>query len=193
MAKGRTRKLLDTVQEVDRKTAEAVAPVHDSPAVKAIGFVSELGDQPPIRVICGTMIAAGLLRRDRKLSRAGLRMLLAHSLATWAKVLIKNRVDRTRPKLLVEEGRYEAEPGHSREKEESSFPSGHTAGAVAAAGTFAADYPEHALPAWGASAAVAAAQVPRCMHYPSDIGAGAALGLASAAVVNRLMPATEDA
>ena len=33
-----------------------------SPAIEAVGFVSELGDQPPLRVLCGTVIGAGLLR-----------------------------------------------------------------------------------------------------------------------------------
>ena len=192
-SKSKARKALDAVETMDREVAEAAAPIHDSPAIKAVGFVSELGDQPPMRVLCGTVIGAGLLRGDRKLARAGIRMLLSHSLATLAKSLIKHQVDRTRPKLLVEEGRYGMKAGHSRDKEQSSFPSGHTAGAVSAAGTFAKDYPEHALPAWSASAAVAVAQVPRCMHYPSDIAAGAAIGLASAALVNRLMPAMGDA
>lgn len=187
------RKALDAVETIDREVAEAAAPIRDTPAIKAIGFVSELGDQPPMRVICAGLIGAGLLRRDRKLARAGVRMLLSHSLATWAKILIKHQIDRTRPKFLDEEADVGLKRGHDRGKEQSSFPSGHTAGAVAGAGTFAKDYPEHALPAWGASAAVAAAQVPRCMHYPSDLAAGAAIGLASAAVVNRLLPATEDA
>ena len=187
------RKALAAVETIDREVAEAAAPIRDTPAIKAIGFVSELGDQPPMRVICAGVIGAGLLRRDRKLARAGLRMLLSHSLATGAKILIKHQVDRTRPKFLEEEGDVGLKRGHSRGKEQSSFPSGHTAGAVAAAGTFAKDYPEHATPAWVASAAIAAAQVPRCTHYPSDLAAGAAIGLASAALVNRLLPATEDA
>lgn len=179
----------EAVEEVDLKVAEAAAPIHKTRAMEFIGTVSEVGDQPQMRVICGTVIAAGLLRGDARLARAGVKMLLAHSIATAAKTAIKHRVDRTRPKVMVEEGRYQAQAGSSREKEESSFPSGHTAGAVAVAGTFAADYPDYRAPAWVAAGAVAAAQVPRCMHYPSDIAAGAVIGLASAAAVNRLMPA----
>lgn len=191
MSQSLARQAIDAVETLDREVAEAAAPIRDTRAIKAIGFVSELGDQPPMRVICAGVIGAGLLRRDRKLARAGVRMLLSHSLATWAKILIKHQVDRTRPKFLEEEGEVGLKRGHSRDKEQSSFPSGHTAGAVSAAGTFAKDYPEHALYAWGVSGAIAVAQVPRCMHYPSDIAAGAAIGLASAALVNRLVPATK--
>ena len=191
MAKSKTgvRKALDVVETVDREVAEAVAPIHDGNAMKVVGFLSEASDQPPMRVMFAGVIGAGLLRGDRKLARAGVRMLLAHTIATWTKVAVKHQVDRTRPVLLVEEGRYEAKAGHSSKKNETSFPSGHTAGAVSAAGTFARDYPEYALPAWGVASAASLAQVPRCMHYPSDIAAGAAIGYASASLVNRLLPA----
>ncbi|QPQ54221.1 hypothetical protein IC614_07555 [Allosphingosinicella flava] len=33
-------------------------------------------------------------------------MIIAHILATVAKDIVKRRVDRTRPRLLIEEGRY---------------------------------------------------------------------------------------
>ncbi len=36
----------------------------------------------------------------------------------------------------------------------------------------------------GAAALVAAAQVPRCAHYPTDVIAGAAIGLAAEAATN---------
>ena len=36
----------------------------------------------------------------------------------------------------------------------------------------------------GAAALVAAMQIPRCKHYPSDVGAGAVPGVATAALVN---------
>ena len=57
-------------------------------------------------------------------------------------------------------------------------------GAVAVAGTFARDYPEYKVAGYAAAAYVALMQVPRCKHYPSDVGAGALLGLATAWVVN---------
>src|ERR1044072_417286 len=124
--------------------------------------------------ISGAVLGAGLLRRDRRMGRTGVRMIAAHLLATAAKNFVKRRVDRTRPNVLVQEGRYEMTPGDKRAKADTSFPSGHSAGAVAVARPFPRDYPEYAVAANLAAATIALAQIPRCAHYPTDVGAGSA-------------------
>ncbi|MFD6227853.1 bifunctional phosphatase PAP2/diacylglycerol kinase family protein [Streptomyces sp. NPDC060232] len=68
----------------------------------------------------------------------------------------------------------------------TSFPSGHSASAFAFAAGVAL-----ASPGWGAvlapvAAAVAFSRVYTGVHYPSDVAAGAALGVAAAFVVRRL-------
>ena len=112
-------------------------------------------------------------------------MFAAELLATALKTAIKRSVDRTRPKVLVEEGRYEMRPGETATAARSTpsrqaIPSGHTA-------AFARDYPEHGVAAYGAAAAVAAIQIPRCKHYPTDLAAGAAIGLLAEAAVTGLI------
>lgn len=57
-----------------------------------------------------------------------------------------------------------------------SFPSSHTATSFAAARAITAIEPRAELPAYGLAAAFAASRVHFCVHYPSDIVAGAALG-----------------
>jgi len=168
------------LEKADVAVAKAIAPARENSAVEALGWLSEIGDQPQMRVLCAGVIAAGLWRGDRRLAGAGVRMLAAHSLATGLKSFVKHRVDRTRPSVLVEEGRYDMGAGTSREHDYTSFPSGHTAGAVAAAAAYAHVYPEHRAAAYAAAGAVALMQIPRCKHYPSDVGAGAAIGLAAA-------------
>lgn len=174
----------NVIEKADVAVAKAVAPLSRSPLVRALGTLSELGDQPQMRMLCAGVIAWGLYRRDTRLAGAGVRMLVAHSVATLGKTLVKHRVDRTRPTVLVEEGRYEMAPGQSHEHDESSFPSGHTAGAVAVAAALAHDYPEAAPAAYAAAGAIAMLQIPRCTHYPSDVGAGALIGLVAAAGTN---------
>lgn len=172
------------IEEADVAVAKAVAPLSKSRLVRALGVLSEVGDQPEMRMLCAGVIGVGLYRGDAKLARAGVRMLAAHSVATGMKSLIKHRVDRTRPNLLVEEGRYGMQAGQSHERDQSSFPSGHTAGAVAVAAAFAHDYPDMAAAAYAAAGAVAVMQIPRCTHYPSDVGAGVLIGLAASAGTN---------
>lgn len=175
------------IEKADVVVAQAAAPYRDTPSVKAIGFLSEAADQPPLIALNGAILAAGLLIDDKRLARAGGRMLAAHLLATGIKDIVKRFVDRTRPSILVEEGRYDMSPGRSEEKELTSFPSGHTAGAVAVACAYSREYPEHALAAYVAAGAAALAQIPRCAHYPSDIGVGALIGLAADIVVDAVI------
>lgn len=182
--KKKGRKAVKAVEKADIAVAREAGEVRDHPAVAALAKVGELGDQPPMVALCAATIAAGLARRDGRLVSTGVRMLAAHALATGIKHVIKRSVDRTRPKLLVEEGRYETGPGRHKDGEYSSFPSGHTAGALAVARAFARDYPEGAWPAYVGAAVIAGIQIPRCHHFPSDIGAGAVIGLAAESAVS---------
>ncbi|HEX4739397.1 MAG TPA: phosphatase PAP2 family protein [Allosphingosinicella sp.] len=169
----------------DRKTAEAVLPYEESLPVRLLEHVADLGDQPPMRILCGAVIAIGLIGGDRRLAGAGLRMLAAHTLATLVKDAVKRRVDRTRPRSAAKPGKdAKPRPGDSEAKEETSFPSGHSAGAAAVARAFARSYPEHSAPAYAAAAVLALAQIPRCAHYPTDVGAGIAIGLAAEKAVD---------
>jgi membrane-associated phospholipid phosphatase len=173
------------VLAADAAAAEAARPYRGSAPMKALGRFASLGDQPPLRTLCVATIAAGLAGGDRRLTRAGLRMLAAHTLATLAKDFIKHRVDRTRPRSESEKGRdHVPRPGRHTAKEVTSFPSGHSAGAAAVARAFAREYPEHSAPAYAAAGALALAQIPRCAHYPTDVGAGLAIGIAAEAVVD---------
>jgi membrane-associated phospholipid phosphatase len=179
------KKAARAVLTADSAAAEAALPYQGSPAMAALGRFASLGDQPPMRVLCVAVIAAGLAGPDRRLARAGLRMLAAHTLATFAKDFIKERVDRTRPRSRGKPGKdHVPRAGRDSSKEETSFPSGHSAGAAAVARAFARDYPGLAVPAHAAGTALALAQIPRCAHYPTDVGAGLAIGIAAEAVVD---------
>jgi membrane-associated phospholipid phosphatase len=170
--------------EVDRKAHQAVLPFQDTPPVKALAWLSELGDQPQMLTLSGSVLAWGAVRRDPRLMRAGGRMIASHLLATWIKNVIKHRVDRTRP--FAAQGQEDRKPkaGRDTSKEETSFPSGHSAGAMAVAQAFARELPEHRGKALAGAGLIAAAQVPRCAHYPTDVGAGLAIGWASEQLVD---------
>lgn len=172
-------------EKADLKAAEAAARWQRHPVVRVAGWASELADQPPLLTLCAATVAAGLVRRDRHLAATGARMLAAAGLAIVIKDRAKHATDRTRPHVVVVEGEdYEMREGRGTgDGELGSFPSGHTAGALAVARAVARGYPEWQAAAHGAAALVAAVQIPRCAHYPTDIGAGALIGwLAEAAV-----------
>jgi membrane-associated phospholipid phosphatase len=184
----RLRKAAAKLERADAAVAEAALPHRTTLSVRLLEHVADLGDQPPMRTLCAATIATGLAGGDRRLLRAGLSMLAAHTLATLAKDFVKRRVDRTRPRSKGRKGKdHRMAPGESEAKEETSFPSGHSAGAAAVARAFAREYPEHAGPAYAAAAVIALAQIPRCAHYPTDVGAGLAIGAAAEGVVSAVL------
>lgn len=165
--------------KIDRKARKVFKPYRDTPPVKALAWFGQAGDQLQLRVLCGGVFAAGLLRRDVRLIGAAARMIVAHELATIAKKAVKNRVDRWRPKNAATADEVKPHKGHSKEKALNSFPSGHSAGAVAVASALATAYPAYRAPALAAGAAVSLAQIPTASHYPSDVAAGATIGAAT--------------
>ena len=175
------------IERADIAIAEAAAPMRHTPPVQALGWLSEIADQPQLISLCAATLLVGLATRDARLARAGGRMLAAELLATKLKSTVKHRIDRTRPRVSDDGGDYALELGHDHATELNSFPSGHTAGAVAVARAFAREYPEQRDAAYAAAALIAAIQIPRCQHYATDLAAGALVGLAAEVAVDATM------
>jgi membrane-associated phospholipid phosphatase len=169
---------------LDDRAHRYFEPYTDSAPVRALDIFTKLGDQPELRLIAGGLMVAGIFKGSVRLMRAGARMIIAHEAATLAKDLLKTKIDRTRPRSA--KGRNEKRPkrGNRTSKEETSFPSGHSAGAVAAARAFSREFPEYRAAAMGAAGLIAASQIPRRAHYPTDVAAGVAIGLAIEAMTS---------
>ncbi|UZK64798.1 phosphatase PAP2 family protein [Sphingomonas sp. M1-B02] len=176
-----------TIERTDAALATAAARYRKHPVVRTLGTVAEIADQPPLISLCVGTIAAGALLRRPRLLRAGLRMLASEMVATGAKAVVKRYVNRTRPNKAIEDGRYALHADLKGSKDEgpwNSFPSGHTAGAVSVGRAFVREYPG-AAPAVGLAVAFVAAIQPFIgAHYPSDVAAGAVVGLGSEALVD---------
>ncbi|MES2754168.1 MAG: phosphatase PAP2 family protein [Pseudomonadota bacterium] len=190
---GKAKSVSKKVQRADRNVAAKAGKRRDTALVQAIGTLSEIGDQPPMVALGVATLLGSAVRRDAKLARTGLRMLAAHALATGAKTVLKRNIDRTRPHAPLNGGVYKAKRGHSHDPALNSFPSGHTAGAVAVARAVARAYPQAAPAALAGAGAIAAVQVPRAQHYVSDITAGLIIGLASEWLASRALDAAERA
>jgi hypothetical protein len=187
-AKGVANEPRNKVEDADRKLAQAAGGKRDTLVVRAAGKVSDLADQPPLIALSLLTIGAGLFSESRPLARAGVRMLLSHIVATQAKSFVKHRIDRTRPFVMLDGGSYHGRKGDSSAKQENSFPSGHTAGAVAVARAIAREFPDSAPLAYLTAGLAATMQLPRATHFAGDIIAGGLIGIAAEAVVSRVMP-----
>ncbi|MFL5239245.1 MAG: phosphatase PAP2 family protein [Rhizomicrobium sp.] len=164
--------------DLDDRSHKLFQPYSGSAPVRALDVFSKLGDQPELRVIAGGLILAGMFMDSDRLVRAGGRMLLAHEAAALVKNVFKTNIDRTRPRSATSRNDKKARKGKSNAKEQSSFPSGHSAGAIAAARALSREYPEYGAALTTAAALVATSRVLRCAHYPTDVTAGILLGLA---------------
>jgi membrane-associated phospholipid phosphatase len=185
MTASKLTKTAKRVTRAEKRVAEVTAEHRDSPGVELLSKFSDAGDQPQLRALSGGFIVAGLLTCRPRLARAGMRMLLAHELATLLKNFVKNRVDRARPRSANSANDSEVRKGRSTSKEQTSFPSGHTAGATAVAQAFAREFPEHSTAARAVAGVIGLAQIPRCAHYPTDVGVGALVGLGAEAAIGR--------
>lgn len=168
----------------EHKVARKVARGRDHALLKTAGQAAEIGDQPPLVALNLATIAAGALLGRPRIVRTGIRMLAAHGLATGIKAAIKFRLDRTRPHSRLEGKADRLGKGQHDTHDYNSFPSGHTAGAVAVAAAIVHEHRGMAGGAYGTAAAIAGVQVPRGAHYFSDVVAGALIGWAAAKTTN---------
>ena len=167
------------VEKADITLGKKIASKRNHPAVKAAATAGELGDQGPLYALAAGVLAVGVASRHRRVSDCGLAMLAAIALADVGKRIAKRVVRRTRPHVLLEEGRYDADTGGSDRKPEQSFPSGHTACTVAAARALSRHFPETMAAAGAATAVIGLSRVAEGKHWPLDVAAGAVIGLAA--------------
>lgn len=194
---GEIEQAAKSVAKADRAVTHKAAAHRDQPIVKATGFLAEIGDQPQLVATSLGTVVIGLVARRPDMIRGGVRMFAAHAAATFVKSAIKASIDRTRPEKAIEDGKARFEPGDSDDHEQTSFPSGHTAGAVAVARAASRDIDGAGAPAALVTGLVAAAQPLNGKHYLSDLVVGAAVGWIAEALVSavfdRVAPVIENA
>ncbi|URD61792.1 phosphatase PAP2 family protein [Sphingomonas sp. KRR8] len=179
------------IEEADLAVAEKLVPAAETPLIRALGAATDLSDQEPLYAATAAFAVTGIFLRDLRSFRAGTEMLAAHLFATALRGIVKQLVDRTRPIAAAHRGRYELRDGQRYESDFNSFPSGHSAGALAVAATVARQYPIATGPALALAGATAVAQVVRSKHFVTDVLAGAAIGWVAAALIGQLVGRAE--
>ncbi|SFH10510.1 phosphatase PAP2 family protein [Methylobacterium gossipiicola] len=158
----------------------------DTPAVRVVGALSEVGAWEMLVAASAATLAVGAVRRDARTIALGRHMLGAGLLASLIKTTVKRFVHRSRPNVVMETGRYERGWFGPNDGPRQSFPSGHAAVSVAVARAVGRACPDYKVAAGVGAGLIVAAQVLRGAHYPSDVVAGTVIGLAAEAAVNRL-------
>lgn len=175
------------VEEVDAAVADALIPHTEKAAIRALGAVSDLSDQEPLYAAAAGVLTTAVIMRDGPTWRTGTRILASHLLATALRGVVKKMVDRTRPEAAARRGDYVLREGKRYESDFNSFPSGHTAGAVAFALSVSRDNRGARWPAGSLAILAGAAQILRSRHYVTDVVAGAAIGIAADALIDAMI------
>lgn len=125
-------------------------------------------------------IAAAIAVARRRLHAFTLVLFAVLIASTLANTVIKPIVDRKRPFDVLAGEVIGGRPN------DASFPSGHSANAFAGAAVLARVAPEGAIVWWVLAGAIAFSRVYLGVHFPLDVIAGAAVGMASAWIAFRL-------
>ncbi|MGK5559177.1 phosphatase PAP2 family protein [Actinomadura kijaniata] len=161
-ARGRARRL-------DRRALEWVVTHPDPVLDRWMPRLSRATDHLVAWWAVAAVMAAAGGRRNREAARWGLAAMLLTSPVCNAAA--KNLIGRSRPPERIRRRR----PG--RVPESGSFPSGHTAAATAFVTAATLVTPQVGPPLGVLAAGVAYARVYTAAHYPSDVAAGALLGI----------------
>jgi undecaprenyl-diphosphatase len=169
---------LTELGEFDRVMTQQAASRIPPGVGKVLSAVEETAESSKLWCAAAAAMASLGGWRGRRAAAAGLTALVVAQLVSNG--LCKQLADRPRPpREWFPHDEVDDRP------DSSSFPSGHTAAAVAFTAAVAP-----AWPAAGAACAVPAAmvaleRVQSGAHYPSDVAAGAAIGLATAWLTRR--------
>lgn len=145
-------------------------------------FTTHLGDAGAIWIV--TAITLLLFKKTRKAGIClGVSLIVT---AILGNVVLKNIFARTRPFIEANYPIIINAPGGF------SFPSGHTSSSFAAATAIALYFKKWSVPSFVLASLIALSRVYLYVHYPSDIIAGAILGIIITIICDKLLRKKEN-
>ncbi|MFF8279601.1 phosphatase PAP2 family protein [Streptomyces lateritius] len=170
-------RVLTTLRNGDHRLTRRMAAWDSAWARRLLPPVEEAAEHTKLWWVAAAVMATGGGWRGRKAAAAGIAGMAVAELLSNA--VAKKLVERRRPpKEWIPHDDVEDRP------DSSSFPSGHTAAAVAFTAAVASTWPWAGAACAVPTVLVALERVHSGAHYPSDVAAGVAIGLAAGALVH---------
>lgn len=176
----------EVLLEADRIDKAVYAAVASTPSPRLDGImrrVASAADYSRLSVAAAALLALLGGRRGRQAAWSGLASVAATSAVVNA--VVKPLGQRRRPNRA---GEGVPEPRHITMPRSHSFPSGHTASAIAFASGAGRVMPIVSLPLYSLAALVGYARVHTGVHYPGDVFAGVMIGAVCADVTAAALP-----
>ena len=175
------RKVIVDLQTLDTALYTAVAHTHSPELDVALRRLSAAADHSKISLTIAGLLALhpGRTRHAALLGSAAVALASATANLAGKRLVHRPRPDRDAAHVIP--GRQVPMP------KSASYPSGHTASAVAFAAAVGTALPVAAIPLGVLAGAVGYSRVHTGVHYPGDVAAGALLGVASATIVNAVV------
>jgi YegS/Rv2252/BmrU family lipid kinase len=169
------------VRAADQRLLRRLTSVRRSRLDRAMVLLSGAADRGQLWVGVAAFIALAAPRDGPRAASRGLISLAVASALANGPLKVLSRRPRPPERLPPAVAR------RLREPVTSSFPSGHSASAFAFAAGAILELPALAIPLGALAAAVAYSRVHTRLHYPSDVAAGAGLGIVTALGTRRLL------
>jgi membrane-associated phospholipid phosphatase len=162
---------LDDAQRVDVALYAAIAQTPTPTLDRAMARLSRAANYSRLSLVSAAVLAATGGRRGRRAASMGLASVAVTS--SVVNIGLKPLGRRRRPDRAAEQVPVAR---HVRMPSSTSFPSGHSATAIAFATGVGHVLPPTAIPLHGLAALVAYSRVHTGVHYPGDVVAGALAG-----------------
>ena len=162
---------LGEVEQVDRAVYAAVANTPTPSLDGAMRRLSSAADHSKLSIAASVVLATLGGRDGRRAAADGLAAVAATS--AFVNLVVKPLSGRRRPDRA---GERVPAARHVEMPRSRSFPSGHSAAAVAFASAAGSELPAASVPLHALAAVVSYSRVHTGVHYPGDVIAGALLG-----------------
>lgn len=170
---------------IDGPASNLILSVQSDWGLRVATAITAMGYGLADAAIAGTLLVIGLKAGRPREALAGRLGLFAVIVSSLSGQILKNLFCRSRP-LTEKSGEFFSEfPCLGKGTGFISFPSGHAVTAFTLAFVLARAYPRYAVLFYGLAVLVALSRVYLAKHFPSDVVAGAAVGILAGWIVCR--------